>query len=102
MYAKGCTSNEKDQELAANNDQLYSHEPIVAEYALEDIEFVVYAPAATQILVSELLQQYWTIGTNLLVLIENLHPDEDVENKRLKLILFVCGLIRQNRNASEV
>jgi hypothetical protein len=41
VYAEGGASKEKDQDLATNNDQLYSHEPIVAEHAFEDIESVI-------------------------------------------------------------
>jgi hypothetical protein len=35
------SSNEEDQDLTANNDDLYTHKPEVAEHAFEDVESVI-------------------------------------------------------------
>jgi hypothetical protein len=41
VYAEGGASDEKDQDLAANDNELYAHEPIIGEHAFKDIKFVV-------------------------------------------------------------
>jgi hypothetical protein len=41
VHVEGGASDENDHGLAANNNELYAHEPIIAEHAFKDIKSVV-------------------------------------------------------------
>ena len=52
-------ADEDDHDLSPNDDELYGNEKVVSMHSLEDIHFVVDA--------------------SIVVLVENLHPDEGIE-----------------------
>lgn len=68
MGRECATSDEDDHDLCGNDDELYADEEPIAEDTFEDIEIVIQTP--------------------VVVLVEDLHPDKDVENECRKLILF--------------
>src|ERR1700733_1020622 len=62
-----CTADEDDHDLATDHDAVDSNEPEIAMHAFENIEFVVESATVE--------------------LVEDLHPDEGVENHGIKLPL---------------
>lgn len=73
-----CATNKDDQDLTANNDDLNANKPFVAHDAFHDVEFVI---DATRI-----------------VLVEDLHEDERVEDHRLHVTIIPA----EDRSAGKV
>lgn len=82
MDGKRGTTNEHDEDLTSHDNKLDSDEPVVFEHALENIEPVV--------------------ETSCVPLVENLHPDERVENGALKSLSLVGRLVTKNTRACEI
>lgn len=73
--------DEDDQDLATNHDDIDGDEEPIPMNAFEDIKLVVQAPIAIHV------STHSPTGRKLLlVLIENLHPDERVENEGPELL----------------
>ena len=60
MCREGVTAEEDDDDLSPDNDKLDANEEVIPLYAFEDVHLIVDA--------------------SVIVLVENLHPDEGVEN----------------------
>ena len=98
MNVECATSNKDDQDLSSNDDKLYSDEVLVAEHSFEDVELVVETAGATPVSMVKSQQG----GFYSLPLIEYLHENKCIEDECLKLVLFRCGVIRQQRLSSEI
>lgn len=70
-HIKGCTSDVDDHYLTPDHDAVDTEEPVVPEHAFEDVQLVVKSPVVK--------------------LIENLHPNEGVENDSVELQLTFVG-----------
>jgi hypothetical protein len=80
---KGGTTNKDNHDLTAHNDKLNADKPIVLGYAFEDIDPIVQSTRAVKYLVTS--EESKGCDVDLLVHIENLHPDEGVENEGAQL-----------------
>lgn len=60
MCRESVTPEEDDHDLSPNNDELNDNEEVIPLYSFEDVHLVVNA--------------------SVVVLIENLHPDEGIED----------------------
>ena len=85
------TSNKDDHNLACNNDELDPDEPHVSVYALKYIQLVVDSARAATVSIEG--SDRFVAVENLLILIENLHPDEGVENQGLQLLRFILIVV---------
>ena len=70
-YGESGAAHEDDHNLPSYDDELYGHEKVIPLNAFEDVEFVVQA--------------------TIVVLIEDLHPDEGVEDHGLLVVSSVAG-----------
>lgn len=82
------TTNEHDQALTSDNDELDPNEPPVVKNSFKDIEVVVQSPRAKKALAYSTVQPS---KFSLLVLVENLHPHKRVENRALEAIFLVMS-----------
>src|SRR5690349_19839032 len=82
MNGEGSASNEHDQNLSSGDYELNTNEPVIFNHALEDVETIVKSTS--------------------IPLVENLHPDECVEDCALEPILLSCCLIAEDTGASKV
>lgn len=88
-------ADEDDEDLAANHDRVDGDEKPVSVNTLEDVELVVQAPIAIHVSMQPLAGRGF-----LLVLVENLHPDECVEDEGPELLqLFWCLVVEDSRAA---
>lgn len=60
MCRKGVTPNEDNHDLSSDDDELNANKEVIPLHAFEDVQFVVDA--------------------SVVVLVENLHPDEGIED----------------------
>lgn len=82
--AERCPTDKDDEHLSTYHQGVDHHEPSVSQNALEDIEFVVQSTTVQ--------------------LVENLHPDEGVEDDgvELGLLLVTIGMILEDPVACKV
>lgn len=67
FHAKRSVADENNHDLSGNHQDIDSHKPVVSVYSLEDVEPVV--------------------ETSIVEFVENLHPNEGIENDRVHLRL---------------
>lgn len=60
MCREGMPPEEDDHNLSPNNDELNGNEEVIPVHSFEDIHFVIDA--------------------SIVILVENLHPDEGIED----------------------
>ena len=98
MNGKSLATNEDNHELATDDDKLDANEPPILEDALKDIEAVVEASCAGKCQ-HEPDRNY---AIDLLILIEDLHPDKGIEYQGLQLILLAFSLVGQHTFAGKI
>lgn len=82
MYGESSTTDEHNENLSTNNDELNADEPVIFDHAFENVEAI--------------------IETSSVPLIEDLHPHEGVENCTLKTVFLGRSLIAENAGSCKV
>lgn len=82
MYGEGSATDEHDQNLPTNDDELNADEPVVFEHAFENVETI--------------------IKTSGVPLIEDLHPYKGVEDCALKSVLLSSSLVAKDTGSCKV